>query len=83
MAEGIDKLDEMYPQLGETVNKNLAIMNDAYMLLHENLLTQEDKDRLDAINDKLNNEVTGYRVEVLALLKQGDFEAAREYNNTY
>ncbi len=83
MAEGVDSLDEMYPQLEETVNKNLAIMDEAYALLQENLLTQEDKDKLHAINDKLTNEVTGYREEVLALLKQGDFEAAREYNNSY
>lgn len=83
MAEGVDKLDVMYPQLEETVNKNLAIMDEAYAALHDNLLTQENQESLEAINDKLNNEVTGYRIEVLALLKQGDFEAAREYNNTY
>ncbi len=83
MAEGVDKLDAMYPQLEETVNKSLAIMDEAYQLLHENLLTKEDKDRLEAINTKLNEEVSGYRIEVLALLKSGDFEAAKEYNNTY
>lgn len=83
MAEGVDRLDEMYPQLEETVNKNLVIMDEAYASLYDSLLEQENKDKLEAINDKLNNEVTGYRVEVLALLKQGNFEAAREYNNTY
>ena len=83
MAEGVEKLDEMYPQLEETINNNLAIMDEAYAKLSENLLTKEDKNRLEAINDKLNSEVTGYRVEVLSLLKQGDYEAAREYNDTY
>ncbi len=83
MAEGVDKLDEMYPQLEATVNENLAIMDEAYAQLQERLFTQEDKSRLEAINDKLNNEIAGYRVEVLSLLKQGDFEAAHEYNNTY
>ena len=83
MAEGVDNLDEMYPQLEETVDKNLGIMDEAYAQLKANLLTQEDKDSLEEINDKLNDEVTGYRVEVLSLLKQGEFEAAREYNNTY
>lgn len=83
MAEGVDNLDEMYPQLEETVNKNLAIMDEAYVALQESLLQQENKDKLEAINDKLVNEVTGYRIEVLALLKEGDFDAAREYNNTY
>ena len=58
-------------------------MDEAYAKLSKNLLTKEEKDRLEEINDKLNNEVTGYRVEVLSLLKQGDYEAAREYNDTY
>ena len=31
----------------------------------------------------LANEVTEYREQVLAYLKEGDFEAAQEYNNTY
>ncbi len=83
IAEGVGKKDEMYPQLENTVNNSLKIMEEAYALLHENLLTQEDKDRLEAINTKLNDEVTGYRVEVMALLKKGDFEEAKEYNNTY
>ncbi len=83
MAEGVDNLDEMYPQLEETVNKNLAIMDEAYAKLHETLLTQENKDNLETINTMLVEEVTGHRIEVLALLKKGDFEAAREYNNTY
>ena len=83
LAEGVEKHDEMYPQLEETISNDLAIMDEAYAKLSENLLTQEDKDRLEAINDKLNNEVTGYREEVLSLLKQGDYDAAREYNDTY
>ncbi len=83
MAEGLENKDEMYPQLEATVNKNIAIMEEAYALLHENVLTQENKEKLEAINTKLTEEVTGYRLEVLRLLKEGDFEAAREYNNTY
>lgn len=83
MAEGVDSLDEMYPQLEETVNKDLAIMDAAYAQLSKNLLTKEDKDRLEEINDKLVNEVTGYRIEVLELLKNRRFDAAREYNNNY
>ncbi len=83
MAEGVEKKDEMYPQLEETINKNLVIMDEAYAMLSANLMTQEDKDRLEAINTMLNEKVTGYRIEVLSLLQQGDFEAAREYNNTY
>ena len=83
MAEGIDRLEEMYPQLEETVNKNLTIMDTAYAFLDKNLLTEEDRNTLHNINDILTNAVTQYRIEVLRLLKEGKFEAAREYNNTY
>lgn len=83
LAEGVDKLDAMYPQLEETINKNLAIMDDAYAHLHETLISEENKEKLEAINTKLTEEVTGYRVEVLRLIKAGDFEAAKEYNNNY
>ncbi len=83
MAEGVDKLDEMYPQLEETINKDLAIMDDAYAHLHKTLISEENKERLEAINTKLTEEVSPHRVEVLRLIKAGDFEAAREYNNNY
>ena len=52
MAEGVENLDEMYPQLEETVNKNLAIMDEAYEKLHANLLTQEDRDSLEEIKHR-------------------------------
>lgn len=83
VAEGIERRDEMYPQLEETINKNLAIMNEAIAFLEKNLLTQEDRDRVAEINKKLTNEVAGCRKEVLGMVQAGDFEAAREYNNTY
>ncbi len=83
MAEGVEKLDEMYPQLEATVDQNLKIMDDAYALLKENLLTQEDMDKLETIQNKLNKEATPHRTKVMELLKSGDFDAAREYNNSY
>lgn len=83
MAEGVDSLNETYPQLQDTVDKNLEIMDDAYAFLNKNLLTEEDKNTLKEINDVLVNKVTGYRIEVLRLLKEGKFEEAREYNNNY
>ncbi len=52
VAEGIERRDEMYPQLEETINKNLAIMNEAIAFLEKNLLTQEDRDRVAEINDQ-------------------------------
>ena len=83
MAEGLGRRDEMYPQLEETVNKDLALMDEAIALLKANLLTQEDKERLSNIENKLNNEVGPHRVEVMQFLKNGNYEQAREYNNNY
>ncbi|MBP3569133.1 MAG: MCP four helix bundle domain-containing protein [Lachnospiraceae bacterium] len=83
MAEGVDELDALYPQFEESINKNLEIMDDAYAHLQKTLISEENKEKLEQINTKLVNEVTGHRTEVMRLLKAGDFEAAREYNNTY
>ena len=58
-------------------------MDEAYDVMKDNLLTKENTDLLESINDKLQNEIAGYRIKVLEYLQQGDFEAAREYNNTY
>lgn len=83
MAEGAENIDENYPQLEADINSDLELMDEAYKVLHDNLLTQEDRMLLEEINAKLANEVTGYRETVMGYLKQGDFDAAREYNNTY
>lgn len=83
MAEGVEKLDEMYPQLEATVEKDLAIMEEAYENLSENLLTKENTELLNQINTALTETVNGYRVEVMSLLKAGKFDEAREYNNQY
>lgn len=83
MAEGEENLNTYYPQLEETVEKNLKIMDDAYVFLDANLMTQEDRDRLHEINDMLNEKATPHRTEVMRLLKLGQFDKAREYNNNY
>lgn len=83
MAEGVDQLDQSYPLLEESINSDLSLMEEAYAVLKDNLLTEEDRALLEEINNKLVNEVTQHRVKVLEYLKQGDFDAASEYNNTY
>ncbi len=83
MAEGAEHLNETYPELEATVNENLQIIDEAYALLKENLITTEDRERLEEIQDMLDNEATPHRTEVMKLLKEGDFDAAHEYNNTY
>ena len=67
MAEEIDRLDEMYPQLEDTVARNIDTIDAAYDFLHENLITEEDRERLEAINQKLINDATPEREEVLRL----------------
>lgn len=84
MVEGVDaETSQIYSQVEETVNKDLALMNEAYAVLKDNLFTEEDRATLEKINDNLENEVTEHREKVLEYLKQGDYDAAREYNNTY
>ncbi len=83
MAEGVEHLDETYPEMEAAINENLAIVDNAYQILKDNLITEEDRASLEAIQEKLDKEATPYRTEVLKLLKEGDFEAAHEYNNTY
>ncbi len=82
-ADGVDHIEEMYPQLESTMNKNLAVMEEARAFLRENLLTKEDKEKLQAIEDTLENVVRKHREEVLRLAKAGDYDGAMEYNNTY
>ncbi len=82
LAEGTDNLDENYPALEESIDANLELIDEAYQVLKGNLLTQEDKDALEEINEKLSTEITDHREQVLAYLKKGDFDAAREYNNS-
>lgn len=83
LAEGVYQLPDSYPKLEEDINSDLALMDEAYAVLKDNLLTEENKAVLEEINNKLANEVTEYREQVLEYLKQGDFETAQEYNNTY
>lgn len=82
-ADGVDHIEEMYPQLESTMNKNLAVMEEARAFLRENLLTKEDKEKLQAIEGTLENVVRKHREEVLRLAKAGDYDGAMEYNNTY
>lgn len=83
LAEGVENKDQLYPELEETLEKNLAIVEEATIQLTERLLTEEDKARLEAINSKLNEEVSGYREEVFRLIQSGDYDAAKEYNDAY
>lgn len=83
LAEGVAEKDSLYPELEKVIEKDLAIMDEAYKQLEARLMTQADKDRLEEINTKLIEEITGYRTEVMSLLKKGDYEAAAEYNNEY
>ena len=50
LAKGVDHVDELYPQLEETVTKNWTITDNAYAYLSKNLMTKEDRDRLEEIN---------------------------------
>lgn len=79
IAGGEEQFDERYSQMEKDVENDLALIDDAYTKLHDNLLTEEDRAFLEEINDKLKNEVTTHRTKVLEYLQNGDFDAARTY----
>lgn len=54
LSKGVAYVDELYPQLEETVTKDWAITDNAYQYLSKNLMTQKDKDRLEEINQQLH-----------------------------
>lgn len=83
LAKGVDHVDELYPQLEETVTKNWTITDNAYAYLSKNLMTKEDRDRLEEINSQLHGEISEYQTEMMRLIKEKDFDAASEYNDTY
>lgn len=83
LAKGVDHVDELYPQLEETVTKNWTITDNAYAYLSKNLMTKEDRDRLEEINSQLHGEISEYETEMMRLIKEKDFDAASEYNDTY
>lgn len=83
IAEGEEQLDEIYPQVEASINADLALIDEAYEALHGNLLTEENSQLLEEINDALTNEISEHREKVLGYIKKGDFDSAREYNNTY
>lgn len=83
MAEGVSNREKLYPQLVETIEKNMVILDEAYEILQDNLMTAEDKARLEAIHEKLDKEVSVHREEVLKFLQKGDYVSARNYNNEH
>lgn len=83
LSEGADQIDKVYSSLEVTIETDLELVNEAYAVLKDNLLTEEDKALLEDINTQLENEITEHREKVLDYLKQRNFSAAREYNNTY
>lgn len=82
LAEGEENVDKNYDTFMTGVNNNLAIMDTAIAELEKNLLTKEDKERLQEIVFCLEG-VAPHREKVFAYLKAKEFDQAREYNNTY
>lgn len=83
LAKGPEEFEEYYPMLEDTIEKNLVLMDSSYEYLMEHLMKQENKDRLQVIQDKLTNEATPCREETLRLIRELNYEAALEYNDSY
>ncbi len=81
VAEGEERLDTTLPKMKEDMQTNVNMMDDAYKILKDTLLTEENKALLQEIYDMLSASTT-HREYIVSLLEQGRLEEAMEYNNT-
>ncbi len=77
---GPEQYEETYPVLEETINKDLAIIEEANAELGERLLKQEDKEQLARIYKTMELSVAQHRAMVMNFLKKGEFEKANDLN---
>ncbi len=79
IAQGEENLNETVPVMEEDMGRASELMLEAVSKLRENLITQEDRDRLEAL-DAIAAESVPHREELVALLKAGKYEEAHNYN---
>ena len=79
LAEGEENLANTLLDAEKVIEEDVQLMLNAYNVLKENLLTQDEKRILDEIYELLT-ETTTYREKVFELLELGEFEEAHAYN---
>ncbi len=79
IAQGEENLSRTVPIMEEDMANASALMTEAVAVLRENLITQEDRDRLEAL-DAIAAESEPHREELAKLLEAGKFTEAHMYN---
>ncbi len=83
ILEGSDGIDQRYPNFEKTVEADVNIVVTAEASLEEHFTTQDGKDKLKELKDKIS-EGESVRPQVMSLLKSGNVSEANTLNtNTY
>ncbi len=80
VAEGEEYLDTTLPKMKEDMQTNVDMIQNAYDILKETLLTEENKALLQEIYGMLLDS-TAHREKIVSLLEQGKLQEAMQYNN--
>lgn len=83
MVEGAEGVAERYPTFETTVNRDVELVLTSAATLQEHLLTDQNKAKLQAMMDKVE-EGEQVRPQLMSLLENGKFDEAYDLNyNTY
>ena len=83
ILEGSDGIDQRYPIFEKTVEADVNIVVTAEASLEKHFTTQDGKDKLKELKDKIS-EGESVRPQVMSLLKSGNVSEANTLNtNTY
>ena len=80
VAEGESELETTLPKMKTDMQTNVDMIQNAYDILKETLLTEENKALLQEIYDMLLDS-TAHREKIVSLLEQGKLQEAMQYNN--
>lgn len=78
IAVGNDVLDEEKAKM----ESNISMVTEAYLVLEETLLSEENKEVLEEIGKMIEQE-EAYRAELLVLMEAGDMSGANLYDEEY
>lgn len=82
IAQGEERLSESVPVMKEDMAYASSLMLEAVSFLKEHLITEEDRERLEAL-DAIIAESVPYREKLVEFLEAGEYDAAHDYNETY
>lgn len=82
MGEGKPNLAKTLPQMEEEIAADMELIEKAFAVLNDSLLTVDGKEKLSDMYTMLE-ETTQHREKIVKYLRQGRFTEAQEHNNLY